>query len=87
MTDIICTECQEQMYVDPRGCMDTCMGYMSPPGHDHDDNCRSGAAVCVNGHKKFVSIRRTCSTPGCDWKGKDECFCHEGKKLEGWPTL
>jgi hypothetical protein len=87
MSEVICTECGLPMYVDPNaGFMETCVGYFSPPGHNHDDNCRSTVALCDNGHRQGVSVRRTCPNPDCDWKGKEECFCHQGRKLDEWPV-
>lgn len=59
------------------------IGYSSPPGHDHDDNCQTCLYTCKNGHKIKLSKRNTC--PACDWKGKEECFCHKGKKVDEWP--
>jgi hypothetical protein len=67
------------------GTMSTCVGYMSPPGHNHDDNCVTRQYDCSCGNKVIVSKRNRCSNPDCDWVGKDECFCHEGKKVEEWP--
>lgn len=64
---------------------ETCVGYFSPPGHDHDDNCRTKGAACANGHRWTMSKRRRC--PACDWVGKDECFCHPGKKVDDWPQV
>lgn len=83
---IICSECGKPMYADPNDVGETLVAYFSPPGHTHDDNCRSTMAICENGHKLAVSIRRTCPNPDCDWKGKKTCFCHKGEKLEEWPV-
>lgn len=69
----------------PAGAMETCIGYLSPPGHDHDDNCLTKVYSCPNGHWLKVSKRRRCPAVGCDWVGKDECFCHPGKKFDEWP--
>jgi hypothetical protein len=63
----------------------TCVGYFSPPGHDHDDNCWKRSYVCENGHRVTLSVRRSCPAPGCNWKGKEKCFCHKGPKLDAWP--
>lgn len=65
------------------GVMSTLIGYSSPPGHNHDDNCLTQMYTCPNGHKVKVSKRRTC--PKCDWKGKLTCFCHPGNKVDKWP--
>ena len=63
----------------------TCVGYTSPPGHDHDDNCVTRAYVCLLGHETQLTARNSC--PMCDWRGKKECFCHKGPKLDDWPRL
>ena len=62
----------------------TLVWYNSPPGHDHDDNCRTRAYTCIAcGHTARISRRNKC--PACDWQGKEECFCHPGKKVDEWP--
>ena len=87
MSKIICNLCSEPMYFDPNlGTEETLVGYISPPGHDHDDNCKSGILVCSNGHRKAASVQRRCSNLDCTWVGKKTCFCHEGKKLDKFPT-
>lgn len=65
------------------GIMSTLLGYSSPPGHNHDDNCLTQLYTCANGHDIRLSKRRTC--PACDWKGKEKCFCHPGNKVDEWP--
>lgn len=65
--------------------MQTLVGYFSFDGHMHDDNCITGVYECENKHTFLISKRRTCSKPGCDWEGKEQCFCHQGKKLDEWP--
>ena len=60
----------------------TCVGYISPDGHNHDDNCRKRFYTCPNDHRINLSIINTC--PACDWTGKKECFC--SKKVEKWPN-
>lgn len=67
--------------------MQTLMGYSSPPGHDHDDNCKKRLYFCKNDHENAISIRRRCSAPGCAWVGKERCFCHSGTKIDQWPEL
>ncbi len=68
--------------------MSTLVAYYGPPGHHHDDNCHTAPYVCASGHRTTLSVRRRCSTPGCDWAGKDECnLCHPGKKLDAWPDV
>lgn len=61
----------------------TCVGFYSPPGHNHDDNCVKRDLLCANGHAATISLRRTC--PACDWKGQDQCFCHPFRKVDAWP--
>jgi hypothetical protein len=63
----------------------TLVYYFSPPGHDHDDNCVNRRYVCSNGHSVSVSRRNSCPNKECDWKGKTECFCHAGQKVDKWP--
>lgn len=65
----------------------TLVGFFSPLGHNHDDNCRSRSFVCKNGHVTRMSRRNSCSDPKCDWKGKLTCFCHEGEKVDEWPQF
>ena len=76
-----CPDCGTQMY---HGEMtQTLVGYISPAGHNHDDNCRIRIYICENGHEHRISKRNSC--PACDWKGQDSCFCHGGKKVDSWP--
>ncbi len=76
-----CPDCGEPM--SHRGTSMTLVGYYSPPGHDHDDNCRTRIYTCPNGHSMGVSRQNSC--PVCDWKGKSICFCHPGEKVSHWP--
>jgi hypothetical protein len=59
------------------------VGYYSPPGHDHDNNCKKRPYVCEDGHKTVLTRRNRC--PKCDWVGKLTCFCHSGEKIKEWP--
>jgi hypothetical protein len=62
------------------------VGHYSPPGHDHDDNCLTRSFHCVNGHLTRGSIQRSCSAPGCEWKGKVMCCGYNGgPKWTRWP--
>lgn len=63
----------------------TLLGYSSPAGHDHDDNCLHREYECAAGHATDFWIRRSC--PACDWTGMTECFCHQGPKLLAWPEV
>lgn len=74
-----CPTCGEA-FVACHGGFSTLVGYYSPPGHDHDDNCRAWYYSCANGHHTLLHIRNTC--PVCDWKGKATCFCHRGEKVD-----
>lgn len=79
--------CGEDLHVETRDgrIMEstTLVGYLSPVGHNHDDNCLKRSYVCSNGHYQTLSKRRRCQV--CDWVGKEECFCHSGKKVDEWP--
>lgn len=64
--------------------MQTLVGYSSPEGHNHDDNCLTRTYVCEGDHKQIVSKRRTC--PACDWKGTESCGKQcGGLKVDEWP--
>lgn len=77
-----CNECNAPMV--PGGSISqTLVGYLSPPGHYHDDNCMLQIYRCPNGHFRKISKRRRCQK--CDWVGKESCFCHDGLKLDEWP--
>ncbi len=78
-------ECGGTLRYDGRT-MVTLVGYHSPEGHDHDDNCRTRYYGCEEcGVHRSISIRNRCSHPSCDWVGKATCFCHPGEKLDEWP--
>lgn len=87
---MICVKCNkklsdEAMATAASGGYETLVSYHSPPGHNHDDNCLVQAYICNHcGHVHRISKRRTC--PVCDWKGKLTCFCHDGNKVDEWPT-
>lgn len=80
-----CSVCGEKMKP-MHGMCSTLVGHVSPPGHDHDDNCKTKTYKCKNDHYEKVSKRNRCTNPDCDWVGKEECFCHQGKKVEEWPV-
>lgn len=65
----------------------TLVGFFSPPGHDHDDNCLTRLYHCSScGQNYSLSKRRSCTYPGCDWVGKAECsVCGGGPLLDKWP--
>ena len=64
----------------------TLLGFISPAGHNHDDNCVNRVYICQNGHKANISKQNSCPVKDCDWVGIDECFCHKGKKVKEWPV-
>jgi len=61
----------------------TLVGYMSPPGHSHDDNCWTREYICPNGHTMKIGKLRKC--PVCDWVGKESCGCHDCIKVNEFP--
>lgn len=63
----------------------TMVGYASPKGHNHDDNCVRRQYTCENGHKTIISKQNRCPVVGCEWVGKTTCFCHHGIKVDEWP--
>ena len=82
-----CPKCGSTLGFDRDGAREssTLMGYSSPPGHNHDDNCRKRRYTCKGcGKSVILSKRNTCHA--CDWKGKKTCFCHEGQKVDQWPN-
>lgn len=79
-----CPECGGR-WVDAGGASETCVGYFSPPDHDHDDNCQVRVYLCANGHRVPISRRRRC--PVCGWVGKKNCFCHRFDKVDEWPQI
>jgi hypothetical protein len=83
MSKVICEVCQGEMM--HTGEEETCVGYFSPPGHTHDDNCLTRVYRCACGKTKVLSLRKRCVDPKCDWVGKSTCYCHEGVKLDKWP--
>jgi hypothetical protein len=80
-----CKLCHEPLVSMSSDIWETCVGYFSPPGHDHDDNCMSRSARCAAGHPNTLSIRRAC--PACTWRGRDECRTCGDRKLDAWPEL
>lgn len=83
MAVILCKTCGEPLF-QYGGESSTLVGYHSPPGHNHDDNCIKRSYQCSNGHSIVVSKRRSCKV--CDWKGKEDCLCHDGAKVDEWPS-
>lgn len=61
----------------------TLVGYSSPKGHNHDDNCIKREYVCKGcGNIEVISIINKCH---CGWTGKTECFCCPDGKVDEWP--
>jgi len=79
--DMKCDECNEIMECVSEGT--TLLGFHSPLGHDHDDNCKKREYQCLNGHTKIISKRNKC--PECGWVGIEKCWCHKGLKVNEWP--
>ena len=77
-----CRECGGA-FVSHSGEGSTLLGFASPPGHNHDDNCLVRVYQCASGHDTALSVRRRCES--CDWVGKTGCFCHQGQKVSKWP--
>lgn len=64
----------------------TLVWYYSPPGHNHDDNCRWYAFTCVCGLKFQVNPVLRCKR--CDWRGKEDCgVCGKGILVKDRPEL
>lgn len=80
-----CPQCGEG-FVEVSDIRETLVGYGSPSGHDHNDNCMGVVLLCERGHEISFHPRRRCFRKDCDWVGKEKCFCHEGKKDPEWPN-
>ena len=83
-----CPTCEEKA-IARFGEMTTLVGYESFEDssgniHYHNDNCVKQNFECSNGHLWKLSVRRKCTVKGCDWRGQEECFCHEGKKIDSF---
>jgi len=82
-----CTICGAKLIACEDGTVSTLVGYYSPPDHDHDDNCLKRVYFCENNHAQIIAKRRRCPNPDCNWVGKEDCFCHDGKKVDEWPEV
>ena len=79
---MICPVCQEsglQSKVFEHGISETLVGYSpfhdeSGKRHVHNDNCQIARYSCSKGHEFSHRAQRTANC--CDWKGKEDCFCH-----------
>ena len=59
---------------------ETMVGYYSPDGHNHDDNCLKYSFNCWCGTSWVERKRNSC--PVCPWEGKLRCevpCCPEGQ--------
>jgi hypothetical protein len=80
-----CPTCGEETLPSDEGV--TLVGYGKcpiDPANLHDDNCLKRYYYCVSDHAWVESLRRTCNTKGCDWKGRVACPCHSGLKVDQW---
>lgn len=82
--ELFCGKCGKKMHGEG-GVSQTMLAYLSPPGHNHDDNCRNRLYRCECGNSKNISKQNRCDNLECDWKGKSECFCCRGPKVVEWP--
>jgi hypothetical protein len=84
-----CPTCDEPLLLVEGSQMQTLVGYgyygEAAKEHNHDDNCRHRTYICKNKHQVELYKQNKCFNPKCDWVGKEECFCHKGKKLKEWP--
>lgn len=80
-------KCDKMIVKQVEDTTETLVGFSSPPGHDHDDNCLVALYECEDGHLNKISLRRKCPRTDCDWVGQSECFCHPGQKVDQWPEL
>ncbi len=65
----------------------TMVGYSSPLGHNHDDNCCTRVYVCEDDHRTRIRRINTCEAAGCSWRGKKVCFCDSPSTVvvDEWP--
>lgn len=83
----VCPDCGGD-WMKMGGVIATLVGYFSQNGHKHDDNCRSRTILCANGHRFKLGIRRRCESHlGCEWKGRETCWCESFAKVDVWPEL
>lgn len=80
-----CIQCNEELIITDGCVFRTLVGYSSIPDHNHDDNCTKMIYWCKNDHQQIISKRNRCPNADCDWVGIDDCFCHDGKKVDKWP--
>lgn len=80
---VIRCACGAEIRIPDRDFSETMVGFLSTPGHYHSPNCASFRQKCAAcGRWNEGSLRRECPAPGCGWKGRAECFCHKGAKVE-----
>lgn len=85
---LLCPNCKEPAVV-RYGELTSLVGYPiftdgDGKRHHHDDNCLKQTFACKNNHTWQLSERRRCEIDGCDWVGKEDCFCHSGKKIDSF---
>jgi hypothetical protein len=66
-----CRTCGTKRFIAQGAGFTTCVGYYSPQGHNHDNNCKVARFQCENGHWRNYSLRRKC--PSCDWASHESC--------------
>ena len=64
-----CPECNRKMTA--RGNYMTYVGYISPPGHDHDDNRKTYKFTCECGVVMYTFKQNKCPNPECAWVGRE----------------
>jgi len=85
-TPLLCATCNAPLVSMGDDVSSTLVGYVRGAcGGPHNDNCLTRSAWCRAGHQTVIALRRTCE--GCDWRGKESCDCHQGRKLDAWPAL
>lgn len=83
--NLACKTCGSPNFTWTGGETTTLVGYFSPAGHNHDDNCIVRGYVCENGHPKGISKQNACSA--CNWVGKTTCRICGGEKVKEWPLV
>lgn len=78
-----CPKCNASCF--RKGYSSTYCGYISPPGHDHDNNERDFEMKCVCGNEFSVRVINTCPNHNCDWEGKKGIV--ESLTAEQWAAL
>src|SRR5271169_3286198 len=69
--EFACPKCKKKCVCTDYG--STLVGYYSPPGHDHDDNCKTYYFMCECGNHFKISPINLCSNTDCYWEGQHDC--------------